>query len=125
MGASPQGTQSPELDDELVRLLADVERWTRIERYSRGNPIGLKDVLPQGAFSMKLVLSALVFSRFSGAVQAAPKTLKRMQTNAPSGVVCIDVCVAWVLAPGATGFGGVCFAVKVGFAFANSWCFWL
>ena len=26
MGASPQGTQSPELDDELIRLLADVER---------------------------------------------------------------------------------------------------
>ena len=26
MGSSPQGTQSPELDDELFRLLADVER---------------------------------------------------------------------------------------------------
>ena len=26
MGSSPQGTQSPELDDELIRLLADVER---------------------------------------------------------------------------------------------------
>ena len=26
MGSSPQGTQSPELDDELVRLLVDVER---------------------------------------------------------------------------------------------------
>ena len=26
MGAGPQGTQSPELDDELFRLLADVER---------------------------------------------------------------------------------------------------
>ena len=26
MGAGPQRTQSPELDDELVRVLADVER---------------------------------------------------------------------------------------------------
>ena len=26
MGSSPQVTQSPELDDELIRLLADVER---------------------------------------------------------------------------------------------------
>ena len=26
MGSSPQGTKSPELDDELVRLLVDVER---------------------------------------------------------------------------------------------------
>ncbi len=26
MGSSPQGTQSPELADELIRLLAEVER---------------------------------------------------------------------------------------------------
>ena len=26
MGSSPQGKQSPELDDELIRLLADIER---------------------------------------------------------------------------------------------------
>jgi hypothetical protein len=26
MGSSPHGTQSPELEDELIRLLADVDR---------------------------------------------------------------------------------------------------